>query len=63
MRRSDLVETTHFRSDRVFCAGSTWFFQTREGIDVGPYATRETADAESKRLATVHRRAQRRRER
>jgi len=59
MRREDVVGTTHFRSDRLFCTGDAWFFQTREGIDVGPYPTRETADVESKRLADVHRRAQR----
>jgi uncharacterized protein DUF6316 len=63
MRRADLLGTTHFRSARVFCAGSAWFFQTREGIDVGPYATRDTAVVEAQRLAQVHRRAQSRRER
>jgi len=59
MRREDVVGTTHFRSERVFSTGNDWFFQTREGIDVGPYPTRETADVEAKRLADVHRRAQR----
>jgi len=60
MRKHDVESGTHFRSDRVFSADRGWFFQTREGIAVGPYSTRETADSEAKRFATIHRRAQRR---
>jgi hypothetical protein len=34
----------YFRSaDRCFQMNGEWFFATREGIDVGPYATREAA--------------------
>jgi len=45
----------HFvRSERVFSAGGQWYFQTREGIDVGPYPTREAAQEEAARLARVH---------
>jgi len=48
----------HFtRSERVFGAGGQWYFQTREGIDVGPYPTREAAEAEAARLARVHQKA------
>ena len=37
-----------FRSERVFFAGSNqWYFQTREGIDVGPYDTQFEAEIEA----------------
>ncbi len=37
-----------FRSDRVFFAGDNqWYFQTREGIDVGPYDTQSEAEIEA----------------
>ena len=35
-----------FRSDRIFVADSQWYFSTREGEEVGPYATKEEAEAE-----------------
>ena len=47
MRREDVVGTTHFRSDRLFCTGDAWFFQTREGIDVGPYESQLEAEIEA----------------
>ncbi|MEM9623097.1 MAG: DUF6316 family protein [Pseudomonadota bacterium] len=37
-----------FRSERVFMEGSgNWFFQTREGIDVGPYESQFEAEIEA----------------
>lgn len=33
----------HFRSDRCVEFRGSWFVTTREGIDVGPYPTREAA--------------------
>lgn len=37
-----------FRSERVFFAGGNqWYFQTREGIDVGPYETQSEAELEA----------------
>ena len=37
-----------FRSERVFLsAGSEWYFQTREGVDVGPYDTQFEAEVEA----------------
>lgn len=32
------------RSPRVFEENGEWFFRTREGKSMGPYATREAAD-------------------
>lgn len=36
-----------FRSDRIFHGTGGWYFHTREGIDVGPYATRFDAEVEA----------------
>jgi hypothetical protein len=42
--RANEQAKSHFRSaDRCFQINGEWFFATREGIDVGPYATREAA--------------------
>ncbi|MDJ0891005.1 MAG: DUF6316 family protein [Gammaproteobacteria bacterium] len=35
-----------FRSDRMFVVNNRWYFSTREGEEMGPYATREKAEAE-----------------
>jgi len=34
-------------------ADGHWYFATREGVDVGPYPTRDAAEAGSKRLAKM----------
>ena len=45
---------TYFRSGgRSLLADGHWYFATREGVDVGPYPTREAAEAGSKRLAKM----------
>ena len=37
-----------FRSERVYLAGDKeWFFQTREGVDVGPYESQFEAEIEA----------------
>jgi hypothetical protein len=36
-----------FRRERVFDRAGRWYFRTREGIDVGPYASRFEAEIES----------------
>jgi len=37
-----------FRSERVFLSGSRdWYFQTREGVDVGPYESQFEAEIEA----------------
>ena len=42
---------SHYRADdRCFMSNGKWFFSTREGIDVGPYASREAAEFAIARL-------------
>ena len=36
-----------FRRERVFASGGSWYFRTREGIDVGPYGSRFEAEVEA----------------
>ena len=44
----------HFRSqDRCFFVNGSWYFATREGLDVGPYSSKEIAEAASVRLAAI----------
>ena len=39
---------TWFRSERVFLSGQRdWYFQTREGVDVGPYDSQFEAEIEA----------------
>ena len=45
--RKNETQRTWFRSERVFMSGSDWFFQTREGVDVGPYETQFEAEIEA----------------
>jgi len=35
-----------YRSDRIFCVDSAWYFHTREGLDVGPYRCQFDAELE-----------------
>jgi hypothetical protein len=42
-----------FRGSHVFPAGGKWYFNTREGIDVGPFETRADAEINSTRLRLV----------
>lgn len=35
------------RRERIFERGGHWYFRTREGIDVGPYASRFEAEIEA----------------
>lgn len=42
-----------FRTSRFFLVDEAWFFSTREGIDVGPYATREEAERDASRLLEI----------
>ena len=40
-----------FRANRAFQLNGEWYFTTREGIDVGPYATQFDAELEAGLLA------------
>jgi hypothetical protein len=44
---------TYFRSDRVFRSNGTWYFHTREGIDVGPFQSEFEAQVESSILKNI----------
>jgi hypothetical protein len=49
MRKSDLKDSTYFRSrDRVFSQNGKWFYQTRED-DHGPFPSREAAELDLQR--------------
>ncbi len=39
-------EKTWFRSNRFYNAESSWFFTTREGLEMGPFDNRKEAEAE-----------------
>ena len=43
-RRGDTGDIP-FRSGRIFSVGSEWYFTTREGDDVGPFETKQEAEA------------------
>ncbi|MEM7081084.1 MAG: DUF6316 family protein [Pseudomonadota bacterium] len=47
VNRNNEQPKTWFRSERVFMVGKHWYFQTREGIDVGPYETQFEAEIEA----------------
>jgi hypothetical protein len=42
-----------FRGSHLFPAGGKWYFNTREGLDVGPFASRAEAEINSTRLRLV----------
>lgn len=35
-----------YRTGRFFCVSSAWYFTTREGLDHGPFKTRDKAEWE-----------------
>ena len=43
-------ERVWFRSDRVYLSAGEWWFQTREGVDVGPYESQFEAEIEAQLL-------------
>ncbi|AHL32942.1 hypothetical protein CD58_08560 [Pseudomonas brassicacearum] len=45
-RAQDPVPTTIFRSDRICRVNSEFYFNTREGTQEGPFASREAAERE-----------------
>lgn len=51
-RRHESVRTW-FRSDRFYRSNDKWYFQTREGTQVGPYATRFEAEIDAGRLLAL----------
>jgi len=43
-REKDSETDFHFRTDRMNCINSEWYFLTRDGENIGPFATREEAE-------------------
>ena len=43
---------TWYRTGRVFRSKKGWYFQTREGVDVGPYACEFDAEVDLETLVT-----------
>jgi len=51
--RKDEQNKTWFRSERVFCSDSVWYFHTREGVDVGPYKNKFEAEVDAEMLKSL----------
>lgn len=44
-RKDDLKEASPFRTHRIHAINSEWYFLTREGQNIGPFSTKEAAEA------------------
>jgi len=51
-RKNEPVRT-RFRSHRIFRVNDTWYFHTREGIDVGPFKSEFEAQVEASILKHI----------
>ncbi|HET6472608.1 MAG TPA: DUF6316 family protein [Pseudomonadales bacterium] len=51
--RRDEAPGRHLRSDRCMLRRGRWYIATREGIDVGPYESRETAERDARLLVMM----------
>jgi hypothetical protein len=45
-RETDLTHKVYFRADRFHRSDGEWYFLTREGINVGPFESKERAEGE-----------------
>lgn len=52
-RDTDDTEKVYFRADRFHRSGGYWYFLTREEMDVGPFESRELAEAELARYLGI----------
>jgi Domain of unknown function (DUF6316) len=43
MNRKNETDKVWFRGNRCFSADGGWFISTREGVDIGPFESRQTA--------------------
>jgi len=43
-REEDTKASFYFRTHRINCINSQWYFLTREGENIGPFATKEDAE-------------------
>lgn len=44
-RAGESAQHIKFRAQRLFSIGTDWYFSTREGIDQGPFESKEVAHA------------------
>lgn len=44
MRREDASAQVYQQRLRIFKAGDEWFFTTREGVNMGPFDSKENAE-------------------
>lgn len=51
--RAGEPDVTRFRGSYVFPAHGKYYFNTREGVDVGPFDTRADAELNSTRLRLI----------
>lgn len=51
--RKDETAKTWFRSERLFRSNAQWFFNTREGIAVGPYQDKFAAEVDAEMLKST----------
>ena len=51
--RNDERAKNWFRADRIYNVSSEWFFSTREGIQIGPFPTREEAEIRKSDLVSI----------
>ncbi len=51
--RAGEPDTTRLRGSHVFPAHGKYYFNTREGVDVGPFETRDDAQLNSTRLRLI----------
>jgi hypothetical protein len=51
--RRDEPPHQHLRSDRCLLRRGRWYIATREGIDVGPYESREAAERDTRLLVMM----------
>ena len=42
-----------YRTGRFFCGDSAWFFSTREGLEHGPFPTKEKAERQCRTYISV----------
>lgn len=42
-RQGECSTAARFRANRLFSSGSAWYFSTREGLDQGPFLSKEQA--------------------
>jgi hypothetical protein len=45
-RDTDLVQKVYFRADRFHRSDGYWYFVTREGVNMGPFESKQRAEAE-----------------